>query len=73
MRIVCTKQHTEDTYSCLETRDLTGYLAFPHDFIEDEKIKKCVLESRNDLLTIKRNYALPHRLASDSPYLYRLL
>lgn len=58
MRIVCTKQHTEDTYSCLETRDLTGYLAFPHDFIEDEKIKKCVLESRNDLLTIKRNYAL---------------
>lgn len=23
MRIICTKQHVEDTYSCLETRDLT--------------------------------------------------
>lgn len=65
MRILCTKHHVEDTYNCLETKDLTGYLAFPHDFIEDEKLKKCVHKSRNDLLTIKRNYALKSKSYED--------
>lgn len=53
MQIVCTKQHTEDTYSCLETRDLTGYLAFPHDFIEDEKMKNVYLNRETIYLLLK--------------------
>ncbi len=58
MQIMSTKHHVENTYSSLENDDLIGYLAFPHDFIEDKKIKKCVHKSKRDILNVKRNYAL---------------